>query len=174
MTNNAFLVSGMGQFLAPKEGFGPRLFFARWPKKGPFCCFGSFCSVVNLVTFCRIINSFRNNPKISKINKKYQMNLQNLQFFLAIFLVLPLDEICLQPELSNPPIFRIQGGSLSVTDRWKTDGQTEILVSNFGFNNVPCILEGHWLKKTYLKRGCSILVNADLKSIPLPILIQVQ
>ena len=36
-----------------------------------------------------------------------------------------------RPELSSPARFRFQGGGTSVT---KDEGQTEILVSNFGFN----------------------------------------
>ena len=32
----------------------------------------------------------------------------------AFFLVLPIEEISLQPELSGPARFRIQGGALSV------------------------------------------------------------
>ena len=48
----------------------------------------------------------------------------------AIPLVLPIEEISFQPELSSPPRFRIQGGRgpLSVTHQ-----QTEILVSNIGY-----------------------------------------
>ena len=35
----------------------------------------------------------------------------------AILLVLPIEEISLQPELSSPPHFRTQGGSLNVTEQ---------------------------------------------------------
>ena len=34
----------------------------------------------------------------------------------AILLVLPIEDISLWPELSSPPRFGIQGGSLSVTE----------------------------------------------------------
>ena len=56
-------------------------------------------------------------------SKKYE-NCENI-FILpkknAIFLVLPIEEISLQPELSSPARFRIQGGPLSVTDKvWKS------------------------------------------------------
>ena len=46
-------------------------------------------------------------------------------FFFAILLVLPIEEISLQPELSSPPCFRIQGGSLSVTE--EKDGRKKSL-----------------------------------------------
>ena len=35
----------------------------------------------------------------------------------AVQLLLPIKKIGLQPQLSSPPRIRIQGGSLSVTDR---------------------------------------------------------
>ena len=47
-----------------------------------------------------------------------------------ILLVLPFKEISLKPELSSPACFRIQGGSMSVTE--EQDRRTEILLSNIG------------------------------------------
>ena len=44
-------------------------------------------------------------------------------------LPLPFEEISLRPELSSPPRFRIQGGTLSVM---KDERSTEILMSNIG------------------------------------------
>ena len=47
----------------------------------------------------------------------------------TVLLVLPFEEIILQPEISSPPPFGTQGG---VPLALRTDGQTEILVSNIG------------------------------------------
>ena len=79
--------------------------------------------------------------KIQK-NHFFSKNLKILKIFFfadkknAIPLVLPIEQISLQPELSSSARFRIQGGgSTSVTEEEeeKDEGQrTEILVSNFG------------------------------------------
>ena len=47
----------------------------------------------------------------------------------AILLVLPIEEISLQPELSSPPCFRIQGGWSERderTDGGRTDGNPRV------------------------------------------------
>ena len=52
---------------------------------------------------------FKKNLNIKKsIKKNWTKNVSEKN---AIFLVLPIEEICLWPELSSPPRFRIQGGS---------------------------------------------------------------
>ena len=48
----------------------------------------------------------------------------------AVILFLPIEEISLRPELSNPLCFRIHPERNKQT---KDEGQTEILVSNIGF-----------------------------------------
>ena len=48
-----------------------------------------------------------------------------------ILLVWPIEEISLQPELSSPARFRIQGGYPEPDG----EGQTEILMSNIGCLN---------------------------------------
>ena len=52
----------------------------------------------------------------------------------AIPLVLPIEEISLQPELSSLPRFRIQGGYPERDTR--KDERTEILVSNIGLQKI--------------------------------------
>ena len=61
-----------------------------------------------------MVKKSKNLEKSIKKNfkKKKQKKVQKKK---AIFLVLPIEEISLGPELSSPARFRIQGGPLSVT-----------------------------------------------------------
>ena len=75
--------------------------------------------------------------KIWFFKEKTLVFFNNKRFFLnkseekkAIPLDLPFEEISLWPELSSLPCFRIQGG---YPERYRrTDGRTEILMSNIG------------------------------------------
>ena len=48
---------------------------------------------------------------------------------------MPIEEISLRPELSSPPIFRIQGGSP------ERDAHMEILMSNIGLLAISSMSE---------------------------------
>ena len=83
-------------------------------------------------------------PNTEKKNQKIPFlftNLKTLKIFLfslktknAVILVLPIEKISLQPELSSPPRFRREGGYPERYGRTEDGGRrTEILLSNIGF-----------------------------------------
>ena len=74
-----------------------------------------------------MVKKSENLKKSEKISKNHffskKKNFERKKMFAekrkkhAIPLVLPIEEISLRPELSSQPRFRIQGGTLSVTEQ---------------------------------------------------------
>ena len=87
-----------------------------------------------------MVKNLEKSGKISKNHKKKKKNLRRKKIWPkkkeknAFLLVLPNEEIWLQPELSTPPRFRIQGGSPERYEQ-KEGRSTEILVSNIGLQS---------------------------------------
>jgi hypothetical protein len=72
----------------------------------------------------------------------------------AIILVLLIEEISFRPELSSPPLFRIQGGGpLSITNGGV--GEMEILVSNIGLYEWQLIRNDNDNSKDHIMDGTS-------------------
>ena len=96
--------------------------------------------------------------KYSDINLK-KGNATFLPFFhkKIILLVLPFEELSIRPELSSPPCFRIQGGALSVTNRWPM----KILVSNrygYGYRYVTKICNKAIFPPSGKEAGCQFII----------------
>ena len=68
---------------------------------------------------------------------------------------MPIKEISFRPELSSPPLFRIQGGGgpLSITNGG--GGWTEILVSNIGLYEWQLIRNDNDNSKDHIMDGTS-------------------
>ena len=134
------LDADMDKYISPLIGLRPLVeaFFTIWAKEGLIMLFwpilGSFCcSVVTFVTFSSNLNNFEKNSKTTlKKKKKRKKSIKKPFFFLITneknmkkerkngffhLLVLLSKEISLRPELSSQPGFRIQGGSLNVTEQ---------------------------------------------------------
>ena len=101
------------------------------PKKETFSTTNKGTTVFVWVTLYMNINTYIIHKDIKivllKMLKKYRL----ISF--VILLAFLYQEYPIQPEISSAPSFRIQGGTLSVTEQQRKSSRTALFLSNRGY-----------------------------------------